>query len=140
MSDTSNAADTTTDTATPTTAPVVAASVKPETWEQEAWDVLEGWEQDVVADLHAAGQVFTADVWPAIKTAIVTLLTQEGKAICSAVVGSITDPSALPEVVGAAIVVTATKDAPADALNAVSAAQNAVAADPAAQAILNPAS
>lgn len=121
---------------TDTTLTSVVPEAAKETWGQEAWELLESWEQDAIGALHEAGMIFSADVWPALKAGLGLFCGQLGKAIFGAVAASLADPSALPAAVGAAIVLTATVNGSADALNAISNAQSAVANDPAAQAAI----
>ncbi len=118
-----------------TLTPAVPAAAA-ETWGQEEWALLEGWEQDAIGALHEAGMIFRADVWPAVKAGLGLFLSQLGKAIFGAIAASLANPEALPAAVGAAIVLTATTQGGADALNAISNAQSAVANDANAQAAI----
>jgi hypothetical protein len=122
-----------TNTASTSTAPVA-----PETWTQEAFDLLTEAEQWAVADLHDLGLIFSADVWPVVKSALGLLFSQLGAAILSAIKANITDPALIPGAVGAALLLTASTSGVTDAKNALASATTAVEADPTVQALLTP--
>ena len=122
-----------TNTASTSTAPVA-----PETWTQEAFDLLTEAEQRAVADLHGLGLIFSADVWPVVKSALGLLFSQLGTATLSAITTNITDPVLIPAAVGAALLLTASTSGVTDAKNALASATVAVQADPTVQALLNP--
>lgn len=128
--------DNTNTNATATTAAPTVTPVKPETWEQKAWDALQEAEQWVVSDLHEAGYIFANDVWPAIKAAFTIFGSQLFPAIFAAISANITDPALIAPAVGAAIVLTASTQGVVDAKTAVASAQAAVAADPTVQALI----
>jgi hypothetical protein len=123
---------------TPVVSTTPAAPAKPETWTQEAWDLLVEGEQWVVADLHEIGLVFTNDVWPAIKSALGLLFSQLGLATLNAISANITDPALIPSAVGSALLLTASTTGVADAKTALASATAAVEADPKIQALLTP--
>ena len=121
--------------------PAISAAVvpaKPETWEQEAWDLLVEAEQWVVADLHDIGIIFTQDIWPSIKAALSLFASQEGTAILGAIVADVTDPALIPAAVGSALLLTASTKGVTDAKQALASATAAVQADPTVQALLAP--
>jgi GTP:adenosylcobinamide-phosphate guanylyltransferase len=110
-------------------------STVPESWPQEFWNTLESWEQDVVAALHDAGLVFSADIWPYVKIAFTTLLSIAGKAALSAEVAAIPtelagNVVAAAAAVGAAITGAVSVNVKAVAETEGKAALDAVQADP----------
>ena len=114
------------------------APAAPESWSQEAWGLLQEGEQWVVADLHDLGLIFTADIWPVIKSTLTLLFSQLGSAVLKAVTTNILDPALIPAAVGSALLLTASTTGVADATAALASAKAAVDADPTVQALLVP--
>lgn len=114
------------------------APTAPESWSQEAWGLLQEGEQWVVADLHDLGLIFTADIWPVIKSTLTLLFSQLGSAVLKAVTTNILDPALIPAAVGSALLLTASTTGVADATAALASAKAAVDADPTVQALLVP--
>ena len=111
---------------------------KPETREQESWDLLESGEQKVVSSLHEIGLVFGNDVWPVVKASLGVLFSQLCTAVLGAITATIADPALLPSAVGSALLLTASTTGVADAKTALASAEVAIDADPTVQALLNP--
>ena len=118
-----------------TTTTVVAAqtttSAAPEGLLQHIEDFFIGAEKKVVTGIDALETEFDADVWPSVKSFLVTISSQVGQAALKAAI------VALPTLVsggfgvaaaevGAAVVATATVDAPIDAQTALQSVQAAL--------------
>lgn len=121
---------------TTTTTPDPATPVKPETWLQEAWDLLNEAEKWLVNDLHEAGYIFSHDIWPILQTTFKLFFSQMFSAVFTAISANIADPALLGAAVGSALLLTATTAGIKDAKNALESSITAIKADPAVQTLL----
>lgn len=115
---------------------VTETPVKPESWTDQAWDLLQEAEQWLVNDLHELGYIFSHDIWPILKVTFQLFFSQEFAAIFAAVSANFADPALMGAAVGSAVLLTATTAGVADATNALQSAITAVKADPSVQAFV----
>jgi len=113
---------------TDTTSTAVAT---PESFLQHIENFFTGAETEVVTGIDSLESLFTADVWPSVKTFIETLASQVGQAALKSAIASVPllatgGFGAAAASVGAAVVATATVDAPIDAQAALQATQAAL--------------
>lgn len=92
---------------------------------------FEGAETDAVNAIDGLESTFSADVWPSVKTFIETLASQVGQAALKSAITAVPELlaggfGAAAATVGAAVVATATADAPVDAQEALQATQAAL--------------
>jgi hypothetical protein len=102
-----------------------------ETFFQHVKDFFVGDETDAVDVIDGLASKFDADVWPSVKTFIETLASQVGQAALKASIVALPTLAAggfgaAAATVGAAVVATATIDAPIDAQQALQATQAAI--------------